>query len=233
MPVNPLRDGRFISSEIYRLLGSAAVQKTYIEEKKAERVFCGSMDTETTAKPLSWGKFGERRLFNKLGLEYEPLSTDTILHPTLGDYWAGTPDLRGATVTGEVKCPWPKNFVKMATALENKDVELFKSDKDLKKAYWQAISNAILRSSPEVEIICYMPLVSEFEAVTTEAKDYVEGYNEHAFKWIAYANTPAELPLLPDNSKLESLTRWRFPLPTADVILLTNAVKSAVIKLNE
>ena len=130
---NPSRIGRFTSSEIHKLLsvgtrdmtaeekaahkmlfpksqkktikdgfGDAAL--TYIEETNMARRLGRSLTNETNSRETSWGKCLEPIAFDKLGFDYELVSSETITHPDI-PYWGGSPDLIKPGTVGDIKCP--------------------------------------------------------------------------------------------------------------------------------
>jgi hypothetical protein len=95
---NIARRGNFTSSEIVALTTLSKDKKsfgapalTYIEEKNFERKLCRSLDSESNARPLVWGKLLEGYWFDLLGLEYTLSSTETDVHPTI-KCWSGSKD---------------------------------------------------------------------------------------------------------------------------------------------
>src|SRR5687768_14058682 len=112
-----IRVGNFTSSEIVALTKNGKAKDslgvpayTYIEECNYERKLGRSIDTESNARPLSWGKLVEGRLFELLGIEYKLVSQESIQHPAI-PYWAGSPDAQkfesnnDSDTVVEIKCP--------------------------------------------------------------------------------------------------------------------------------
>ena len=93
------RIGRFTSSNIHKLTSKDKTGKsfgepalTYIEEKKAERTFCRSVDLGATTNDLTWGKVMEHYCNEfHLGLEYTLCSNITNVHPKY-KFWSGSKD---------------------------------------------------------------------------------------------------------------------------------------------
>ena len=116
--MDKIRNGRFTSSGISALTSNGKAKGTfgkpfftYVEEKYFETKLKRRLDNESNAKPTSWGKLVERHVFDQLGTEYNLVSKDTIVHPTI-ELWAGSPDLEkyddGKTVC-DIKCPMTLN----------------------------------------------------------------------------------------------------------------------------
>ena len=98
-----LRAGRFTSSQIFRLMGSDAVRKTYVSEIRTERKLGKSLSTDFWSKATSWGNLMEVLAVNEMGMSWDLCSKDTLLHKKLGKYWSGTPDVRRPDRLGEIK----------------------------------------------------------------------------------------------------------------------------------
>jgi hypothetical protein len=235
---NIARVGNFTSSEIVALtkikengsFDKAAL--TYIEETNMERRLGRSLTEEVNARPLTWGKLLEQRVFELLGLEYIYLATETIVHP-LFPYWAGSPDgeKNGDTIT-DTKCPTAlKSFCQLVDPLY-KGLEglaamnaIRKSHKDGEKFYWQLVSNAILKDYRFAELIVYMPYKSELPEVVQMAHNVpAEHLSRHY--WIAMAQED-DLPYLVDGGYYKNLNVVRFEVPQEDKDFLTGRVLEA------
>lgn len=243
---NAHRIGNFTSSEIVALLsknrkgddfGQPAL--TYIMEKRLERLLQRSIDDEVTAKPLSWGKLLEGRVFDLLGIDYTLSSTETDVHPTI-PYWAGSKDgtreiLERAVI--EIKCPHTlKSFCQLVMPLycglsgmdainairhgfTHKGIS-YPAHKDGEKYYQQIVSNACINNLDFGELIVYMPYQSELPEIRKRADGEVNVY------WIAYS-ADCELPYLVDGGYFRNINIIRFPVPKEDKELLTAAVQKA------
>lgn len=230
------RCGNFTSSEIVALtkkgkdktsFGAPAL--TYIEETNLERRLGRSITTEVDARPLSWGKLLEVRVFDMLGLEYSLSSTETIVHPTI-PYWAGSPDGSKLNTTADFKAPLTlKSFCHLVQPLYEgltgmEAINRVREDhKDGDKFYWQIVSNAILQGNDLGELIIYMPYFSELEEIRIMAR-----HNEQAgkYKWVAWASDD-ELPYLIEGGYYKNLNIIRFEIPKADKKFLTDCVEKA------
>lgn len=226
---NTLRIGNFTSSEIYRIMGTPTVQKTYIRKKNIERRLGRSLETETSTNTMSWGKFMEMRVHNLLGLEYKFSSTETDQHPTIS-YWCGSKDLivPGKKIS-EIKCYQPENFAEYVDALMTKNTEFIKNE--FPKEYWQMVSNAIINNVPNAEAIAYMPYRSELTEIRELASNY-DGEDQWAFRFIA-EKPDSWLSWLPDGGYYKNLNLFEFPVPEADIKALTDKVKEVGKQLIE
>lgn len=234
MNENKYRIGRFTSSGISALMKLAKDGKsfgkpalTYIEEKNMERKLGRSLTSESNARPTTWGQLVEKRAFELLGTEYRLCSSETIEHPTLPEYWAGSPDLikfdEGQTVV-DIKCPYTlKSFCQFADCKTIEDIR----DKhpDGEDYYWQLISNAILTNSKYAELIIYCPYKSELEEIRDLAAN-VDGASQNRFAWVGFAEDK-ELPYLLDGGYYENLNIIRFEVSEGDKNLLTAIVENA------
>jgi hypothetical protein len=220
---NIQRVGNFTSSQIFRLMGTPAVSKTYISEKNIERQMGRSLEVEVYSKDMAWGSFLEQRVLNLIGLEYQLSSSETDVHPEIS-YWSGSKDLIVAGVkVSEIKCYQPKNFAKYTNALLTKDLELIKDE--FPKEYWQAVSNAILNKVPNAEAITYMPYESELEEIREMASNY-DGADQWKYRFIAESDK-SSLAYLPDGGFFKNLNLFEFEVPKEDKELLTKKVLEA------
>lgn len=247
---NKIRVGNFTSSEIVALTKKGKEKDsfgvpalTYIEECNWERRLGRSIDSESNARPLTWGQLGEKRVFELLPLEYQLVSDESIQHPEI-DCWSGSPDANkfdeGRTVV-EIKCPITlKSFCQLVDPLYNKDFkaedgnflinQIRENHKDGEKYYWQTISNSILTNSQFAELIIYCPYESELEAIR-EMANHFDGPEQHRYKWIAFADNE-ELPYLPDFGYYKNINIIRFEVPQEDKNFLKQRVLKAKEKLN-
>jgi hypothetical protein len=199
---------------------------TYIAEKNMERRLGRSLNVESNAHGLTWGKFVERRAFDLLGMEYKLCSADTIAHEEFAEIWSGSPDLvkfdEGGTVV-DIKCPITlKSFCQFADCKTMDEVR--EEHPDGEDYYWQLVSNAILTKSQYAELIVYCPYLSELKEIRDMASNYDGDQNKVA--WINWA-ADADLPYLPDNGYYKNLNVIRFEVPEEDKALLTEKVIAA------
>lgn len=233
---NTNRVGNFNSSEIVALTkkdrsgkGWGAPALTFIQECIYERHLGRSISDETNARPLTWGKLVEARVFDLLGLDYTYSSQETDVHPTI-HYWVGSKDGmkhdEGKTVF-DIKCPLTlKSFCQLVHPLylgfEGLDAMniIRKDHKDGEKYYWQLVSNAIINGCKYAELIVYMP----FESEIPEIKQLADGV-ENAM-WIQFAGDN-ELPFIKDGGFYKNVNIIRFEVPQEDKDTLTNIVIEA------
>jgi hypothetical protein len=233
---NKLRVGNPTSSEIVALTTLDRSGKnpgkpffTYVEEKNMERRLGRSLDSESNARPLVWGKLLEGRVFDILGLEYSLNSLETLQHEEI-DYWCGSPDGfkydEGKTVM-DIKSPITlKSFCQLVQPLydgfNGMDAmnKIRETHKDGEKYFWQLVSNACITNSRFAELIVYAPYESELP----EIKLMAEGVD--GCMWIQFASEN-ELPFLKDGGYYNNLNIIRFEVSQEDKDFLTEKVKLA------
>ncbi len=229
---NILRVGNITSSE-----GAVAVMSngkvkdsfgkpalTYIEECNFERRLGRSIDAESNAKPLTWGKAIEKRVFQLLGIAYKLVSSETVQHPTI-KHWVGSPDAEKEEENDEktvidIKSPQTlKSFCQLVEGLYKgltgiEAMEYIRENhKDGEKFYWQLVSNAVLIGAKYAELIVYAPYESELldlQAKCAPSQDCPKGWN-----WIYYAEHD-ELPSLKDGGYYKNINVIRFEVPEGD-----------------
>ena len=258
MVENVERIGNFTSSEIHKLIplgnrpmtedeleaykkenpkgrkknidaGFSQAGLTYIQDKQIELRLGRSINIEKVARAMTWGHFLEGRVFSLLGIEYDILSKETDVHPTIA-HWSGSPDLKiHGKLIGDIKCFEPKNFALYTDMLLLQDPQEFKDQ--FPKEYWQLISNALINQVKKVEAISYMPYKSELAEIRQLAEEVWTGDGtDYRFRFIAEAPN-RELPYLPDGGYYKNLNRFRFTVPEEDAEYLTNRVKEAIVIL--
>jgi len=230
---NTQRIGNFTSSEIFALLSKDKSGKnfgkpalTYIEEKNMERRLGLSLNAESNAKPLSWGKFLEAAVFELLGMAYTLSSTETEVHPTI-PFWAGSADLSTVDSAGDIKCPITrKSFCQLVQPLYDgltridAMMKVRETHADGEKYYWQIVSNACILNKKYGELIPYMPFQSELSAIRSMA----EGNKNLYWLW---SSSEDELPFLKDDGYYRNINIIRFEIPESDKELLTEKVEAA------
>lgn len=241
--MDKIRNGNFTSSRIGCLMFPAkkagnlsAPALTYIDELNMERRLGRSLNDDTDARALSWGKLCEIRVFELLGLEYALCSQETLSHPTI-ECWKGSPDAKkSGGIVAEIKCPKTlKAFclsVDEYCDYENKihydalTIEAYRANlsegKKGDKHYWQTVSNGILTDSHTGELIIYCPYKSELAAIRELASNF-EGEKQFRYKWIADAPDD-ELPHLLDGGHYKNLNIISFPITPEIKIDLTSKV---------
>lgn len=244
---NTERIGNFTSSEIVALtkfgkkvkgveelpIGEPAY--TYVEECNMERRLGRNLSSEADSRPLSWGKFIEKRVFNLLDFDYIDVAQITLPHPTI-PFWKGSPDFLSPNTVCDAKCPTAiKSFCELVDPYYEKDdagvyklihpgltIEAVrKNHKDGEKYYWQLVSNACIKDAQFAELIIYVPYKSELETIREMAANYDGDQNKIA--WINWASDD-ELPYLIDGGHYKNLNIIRFEVPQADKDFLTKRV---------
>jgi len=232
MPItrNEDRIGNFTSSKISALMSNGRAKGsvgkpafTYIEEKRMERRLKRSLDLETNARPLTWGQLLEAHVFEILGLEYQLVSQETVVHPE-HKFWAGSPDAtkldEGNTVI-DIKCPITlKSFCQLVDPLYEglAGLEAMTQIRNTHKSgndyYWQLVSNSILTGSRYAELIVFVPYFADLQSVRDFASE-ADLDNTHRYYWINNA-VDEELPYLPDKGFYKNVNVIRFEIPEED-----------------
>lgn len=235
---NVARIGSFTSSEIWKLMTRAKDGKSpgkpfldYVAEKNMERRLGRSVDSESNAKPLIYGKLVEHRVFDILGLEYRLCSQETIVHETI-PYWCGSPDGEkhdGTKTVLEIKSPMTlKSFCQF---VDSGNIDCIRENhKDGEAYFWQCISNAILLDCQFAELIVYAPFLKELPAIRELASDYKGNANRVA--WVNFAEDD-ELPWIPNSGHYNNINIFRWQIEQADRYALTNSVLAAGTMLEE
>jgi len=230
---NTQRLGNFTSSNIYKLLSKAKNGKdlgapalSYIEDLNIEREMGIFLGSETSARPLDWGKHCEQFAFDHISTEYIITSDVTTVHPKY-DFWVGSADGYKEDSVFDLKCPMTRksffglvagdNIRSMIDGFTRNNFK-YKAHTDAEKYYWQLVSNAIILGKKYAELIVYMPYQSELLTIKEAAKDF--------YNWIHYS-ADIELPYLPDGGKFQNINIIRFEVPQTDIDLLTECVTEA------
>lgn len=230
-----LRNGRFTSSQIYRLCKSLKSGKPteafygYVEEVYVERSLGRSSKPKVKTQPMKWGKLGEVILFNLLGMEYSMAHKDTREHPKYGEFYSGTTDLLVTGVkTGEIKCFEPLHYGKLCLTLLTKDTEIVKQRE--REAYWQVVSNSIIYGVDRAEIIAYMPYKKELQQIIELCEDpqfmIDNGLEPSDYYFMRQENIEA-LPYLPDDSPMSNINTFEFEVPKQDKDFLIERILMA------
>lgn len=209
----------------------------YVDECNWEREAGRSIEVESNAKPLSWGKCCESVAFENIGTEYTLCSNDTIQHPTI-PHLVGTPDAYTETIVADLKCPMQlMSFRKMiAPAYDDKTGALIHealtiealrhNHKDGDKFFWQVVSNAILLRAvkglniTKGQIIVFVP----YEEQLDEIRQMAEGNPDYYWIWSSIPNKINEVPYLISGGKYKNTSIIEFDIFESDVQALTNRV---------
>ena len=237
---NEKRIGNFTSSEIVALTKNGRAKGepgkpyfTYIDKKNKERRLGRSIDTEVSARPLSWGNLCESIVFSKLGMQYKPCSEETVMHPTF-DFCAGSPDLEkyedGKLIIPDIKCPITLNsFCDFVDNFEEGIEAVRKNHKDGEKYYWQIVNNCIIKGTNIGELIVYCPYEDELDDIREVAEQY-DGPSAYQFFWLTVASN-LELPFLKRGGHYQNINILQFEIPEADIDFLTIRTAMAGAKL--
>lgn len=225
-----MRDGTYSSSNAWKLmttgkkpgsLGAPALK--YIKQVNYERRLGRAINTEVDARPTSWGKIGEKRVFNIIDTSYQYVAKHRLFHPDF-KFWSGAPDFVKDSTVADAKCPHSLEvFCDKIEALQ--DLGTYKEE--FPEDYWQHISNSILLNAngfpvTHFEAIVYVPYKKELEAIRELASSAGE-LGEFA-KWIYYA-TDEHLPHLIEGGFYKNLNIIRFDVLPRDVEALTERFK--------
>ena len=223
-----LRAGRFTSSQMFRLMGTPAVRKTYIQETQTELKLGKSLSTEFWSKATSWGTLMEVLAFNEMPMEWDICSNDTLLHPILGDFWSGTPDLKAVGKVAEIKGYEYKKYCAMTDVIMSKDIQELKN-LNKGKEYWQIVSNAAITGVTIGAAVSFMPFEKDFEMVK-HFLGQLDGTKSHELElheecsWIMFKEIK-DVCLFPDEGYYNNLNVFEFDIPQEDIEAITNQVK--------
>jgi hypothetical protein len=215
--------------------GKAAL--TYIRQKNMERRAGQSIDREVNAKPLNWGKLVEGCVHQLLPIDYTFNSSDTHAHPII-PWWVGSRDGgkndTGGTTT-DIKSPMTlESFCNLVDGLykglSGWDAMMYARENHSEgdTYYWQLVSNSCIHNTKYVELIVYMPFLSELDAIRRAAHIAIEKdpFAYIKYNWIAMG-LDEDLPFLLDGGFYNNLNIIRFEVPEADKELLTRRVLQA------
>ncbi len=238
--LSTIRNGNFNSSENFRLMkpgkakGSWSVDaQTFIDECNWERRAKRSIEVQSNAKPLTWGKCCEPIAFGKIGLDYTLMSNETIQHPDI-PWWVGSPDAYTSTICADLKCPQQlDSFRKMSQPFKDKGHVIHESftiealretHKDGDKFFWQIISNtALLRAVKGInvikgQVIIYVPYEDELQ----EIKDSCDGNPDYYWIWSGEKDS---FPYLNRKGEFKNINVIEFDILDRDINSLTTRIK--------
>lgn len=222
--MNELRIGRFTASEMHRLY-TPAKAKTYCKEKHYERKLKQSLSRDAFSYATSWGSLLEMYV-NQSGhippsMKFE--HKNTIVHPDY-DYFAGTPDIVGDTIVGDLKCPYTLNA--FCDLVENctKGITTFKDEHE--NYYIQLVANAILTDKNRIALMVFCPTFDELSLIA-EFIDGLDPLDKVKYEWIfneIVFNGGAKLPYLLPESDYKSFNLFEFDLIESDATDLINKI---------
>lgn len=239
---NKIRYGRFTSSQIGDLMSKATNGKdfgkpalTYIKTRGMERRLKRWISKDMSSRETSWGHLCEGYLFEQLGLDYNLISKETIIHPEYPN-WCGSPDGKrfiAEPTVFDAKCPFTLlSFCTMVDAWNAGGIDAVrKAHKEGDKYYWQLVSNAILTDSTHAELIIFCPYKEELDDIRLLAMN-APAEMAHRYKWLDYTYN-SELPYLKKQGDYKNINIMRFCVPQADKDELTAAVLKAEAMINK
>ena len=221
------RTATFSSSQIWKLMtndkkgGFGAPAKKYIKQVQYETLLGRSINSETNARPASWGTMLESRVFELLGIEYQLVSRERLVNPDCKHH-TGMPDIITESKVGDIKCPFSLEvFCDKIAALQN--IEVYKDE--FPEDYWQLVSGSILTGKNTAEAIIYVPYKSELQEIRDMAANYDSEY-QNKVEWITWA-FDRDLPYLIEGGFYKNLNIFAFEVPQSDKDLLTARVLEA------
>lgn len=216
---NKIRVACVSSSQVYRIMGTPAIYKTYQKEVKFEQRMKRKLSLGKSTNATNWGLFLEQIVHQSLSLDYITQAQVTLPHPTIKG-WVGSPDTFTDEVVADIKCFEPLNFCNYIEVLEQNSTEVFK--KEYPKEYWQLISNALILGKSKIQVILYLPYEKDLEDIRNLAASYDE-YDAWKYRFI-YELPPSQLACQPNDSGYKDLNIFTFDLPKEDAELLTSKV---------
>ncbi len=231
------RYGNFSSSNIWKLCTSNKQGEPfgteglkYIKQCQHERALGRSINNETSARQLSYGKIAERVAFDLLPSDYKHVGDEKrYVHPDL-PYWVGIPDLYKpqGSCNAEVKSPF--NLEKFCDKIYSISCGWEQFKKDFKEDAWQLVSNNILLNANGIkcdtcEAINFVPYLEDMSMISNKLQELGLEDN-HEYRWMKYADFE-EMPYLIKGMRYKNLNVTSFVIPQADKDFLTQRVKLA------
>lgn len=216
------------SSQIYRLMGTDAVLKTFIEEKKMEMRLCRRLEQDKSGSAAMWGTWVQHRVTNVLlDMGAKPTKDVRRTHSKIPN-WSGAEDYLRDNHVGEIKCYELKKFCK---AHDSASVGFETVKKSCPDIAWQCVSNAILTDKPFAELTLYVPYQKELSVIRDSdewqrilsPEDFEDKEFQYWINRIGYAQD-SELPYLIEGNHYENLTSFEFEITESDRKALTDRV---------
>lgn len=211
--------------------GFGAGAMTYIDDKKKELEYGRGISLPIPKQDMIWGKAWEPWVHWQLGNEYELIIDQTTLHPKYS-FWGGSEDfqvkIEGGCIS-ELKCYQLSNHFDYVRCLQQESTEVFK--KQFTSEYWQIVSNSIIHNTKYGEAIAFMPTednLIEMRQLLDET-DYIEKHlkdDPYKYRFI-YERDLYDLAFIPKHSDFPSMVKFRFEVPIADKIALTERMIKA------
>lgn len=243
----PNRVARITSSKVSVLLvegkqdfGFGVGAITYLNNKKKELEFGRGLELPVYKWEMVYGKCFEPFVHWQLdSAEYELVIDQTTVHPKYLQ-WSGSQDfniLKNGIKIGisELKCYQMSNHYDYVKVLQQQNIAVFK--KEYASEYWQIISNCIIHGVTIGEAIAFMPTEKQLiemrdflentDYITKQLKDDPWKYRQF------YEKDLYDLPFIPEHSDFPSMVKFRFEVPTDDIVLLTKKVRNGIEYLNK
>lgn len=210
---------------------------TYVDEVRRSRRAKRAMSTDTTTRSTAWGDLMEVMIHNRNNLSYVYGSKKTTVHPTI-EMWSGSTDFITEDCVTEAKGYQIDKGTQYYECLElcNKLGSPEPLKDGYEQEYWQIVSGACIHGKKYGESVLYMPYFGDLPKVFETAMNINTGSDVWRFKAICDAieqERYAELTYLVEDGDYKDLIRYRFEVPEADKLFLTNRIKLAVKLLNE
>jgi len=231
------RTANFTSSQIYRLMGSDAVMKTYIEEKRMEQRLGRQLEQDKSSSSAMWGTWLQHRVTNVLlPMDCKPTKNIRRVHSIIPN-WTGAEDYLRTDKAGEIKCYELKKFCKAHDAATTGWETLKKVCPDIA---WQIVSHVILSDKGVAELTLYVPYRKEL-SIIKDKDEWInvltpEQFEDREFQyWISRLGFASdhELPYLLEGNYYPNLSSFTFEITDEDRLALTNRVLIAVKELTK
>lgn len=207
------RIGHYTSSQIYRLMGTKRVKETYQEEIELEKRLKTAIKEDGGSRASNWGTIMEFYVNEN----YLPIGWNAWIEGTIEskefDNWSGTPDIYSQEGIGDIKCYGRKKFAKMASIIEQNDLELFK--KEFPDTYWQLTSNAALADKSKCMLLTYLPYEKELNDIANWVSNY-EIDQPWKYRFISESES-WELPCQSNESDFDNVISFEWELVKEDV----------------
>lgn len=234
--------GRKKTIEDVNILSDAAL--SYIDEKIMEGDLCRSIDSESDAISLRWGKHMEKYAFLHLrkNNDFMLVSDETKVHP-IYNKWAGSVDIINENQAGDIKCPYTlKSFIGLIRPIYDGLIGMdamnairfgytrpngmkVKAHQNGEKYYQQIVSNSCIHGLSNGVLVVYMPYKHEL----LDIQDNCEG--DISLNWLYFKDIES-LPYLNENKKYKNINIISFNIPIEDKMHMENKIKLASEILN-
>lgn len=259
---NEIRNERFTSSQIFRLVGAGKRAMTQEEldarPKKGKGSSVTTIDDPTIFSDTALEYIAEKKIERKIGrpINLEKHSRATLwghymeqrVHDMLPtsyrligkktvphpeiEHWAGSPD-------NDCKAESVVGDIKCYEPKKFTEYvdclslnDIALFKENFPQEYWQLISNSCILGMDNIEAIVYMPYFSELREIRESVMDLDSEEDKRKYGFIAHSHYN-ELPYLADGCEYKNLNRFRFVAPKEDKDFLTERVIAAGKLLQE